>query len=285
MKRAVSGQTQVSQSTGEHTDHNFSQTQQQQQWGKAWSQSGTSASEWHTQRYPPWAGKDWSSRKWHLRRRYFFLRFVGFFALIMVLVMGGVAFLAYHVTRHFGGDGQAASMVWVSGCGMAAAFPLVALALVARVFRSYALPLADVMTAADRVADGDLGVRLEAKGSRDFQQLATSFNRMTAELERTDQQRRNLTADVAHELRTPLHIIQGNLEGILDGVYEPTPAQIEATLEETPSIGPFGRRSADAPRWQKVVSYRSSRSRLMSWSSWPMWSPALHHKPKPKGFN
>jgi signal transduction histidine kinase len=59
---------------------------------------------------------------------------------------------------------------------------------------------------------------------------------MTAELARADQQRRNLTADVAHELRNPLHIIQGNLEGILDGVYEPTPEQIGATLEETRAL-------------------------------------------------
>lgn len=52
-------------------------------------------------------------------------------------------------------------------------------------------------------------------------------------MERNDQLRRNLTADVAHELRTPLHIIQGNLEGILDGVYEPSIDHINATLEET----------------------------------------------------
>jgi two-component system sensor histidine kinase BaeS len=56
---------------------------------------------------------------------------------------------------------------------------------------------------------------------------------MLGELERAEQQRRNLTADIAHELRTPLHIIQGNLEGILDGVYQPTPEHINTTLEET----------------------------------------------------
>jgi signal transduction histidine kinase len=56
---------------------------------------------------------------------------------------------------------------------------------------------------------------------------------MTEELQRSDQLRRNLTADVAHELRTPLHIIQGNLEGVLDGVYDPSEEHIEATLEET----------------------------------------------------
>jgi two-component system sensor histidine kinase BaeS len=56
---------------------------------------------------------------------------------------------------------------------------------------------------------------------------------MVGELERSEQQRRNLTADIAHELRTPLHIIQGNLEGIIDGVYQPTPEHINTTLEET----------------------------------------------------
>ena len=66
-----------------------------------------------------------------------------------------------------------------------------------------------------------------------FDRLAASFNRMVEELERTDQLRKNLTADVAHELRTPLQVVQGNLEGIVDGVYEPTSEHINSTLEET----------------------------------------------------
>jgi two-component system OmpR family sensor kinase/two-component system sensor histidine kinase BaeS len=63
--------------------------------------------------------------------------------------------------------------------------------------------------------------------------LAARFNRMTAELERAEVARRNLTADVAHELRTPLHILQGNLEGVLDGIYQPTDDHITAMLDET----------------------------------------------------
>jgi signal transduction histidine kinase len=107
-----------------------------------------------------------------------------------------------------------------------------------RAFRGVATPLADVMSAADAVAEGDLGVRVPVpdRSPDAFSRLAESFNHMVQELERSDQRRRNLTADVAHELRTPLHIIQGNLEGILDDVYEPTPEHVEATLEETRSL-------------------------------------------------
>jgi len=125
--------------------------------------------------------------------------------------------------------------VWIGGCGLSLALPLLAVGLAVRTFRGVATPLADVMAAADIVAEGDLSVRVRVPthGHGDFSRLAESFNRMVEELERADQQRRNLTADVAHELRTPLHIIQGNLEGILDDVYEPTEEHITATLDET----------------------------------------------------
>jgi len=100
------------------------------------------------------------------------------------------------------------------------------------VFRNFGTPLANIMAAADAVAEGNLTTRVEEKGPREFRRMAHSFNHMTAELERTDQQRRNLTADVAHELRTPLHILQGNLEGLQDGLYQPTSEHIEAMLDE-----------------------------------------------------
>jgi len=152
---------------------------------------------------------------------------------MVLLIVGGMAVLAFLLTRFFEGSGQTALLVWIGGCGLSLALPLLAMGMARRAFHRIATPLANIMSAADAVAEGDLSVRVPEQGPGEFGQLARSFNRMIVELERTDQQRRNLTADVAHELRTPLHIIQGNLEGILDGVYEPTPEQINATLDET----------------------------------------------------
>jgi len=144
-----------------------------------------------------------------------------------------MAALAFLFSQLFGGDGQTAALVWIGGIGLALAMPLLAGLVAKRAFRDITTPLASVMAAAARVAEGDLSARVPERGPGDFGRLARSFNHMTQELERADQQRRNLTADVAHELRTPLHIIQGNLEGILDDVYEPTLEHIDATLDET----------------------------------------------------
>jgi len=193
------------------------------------------------QPHPPWAkwGHDHGfprrPRARRLERRFLFLRFAGVFGFMALLMLGGMAALAFLFTRLFGGSGQTAVLVWAGGCGLSLALPLLAGLLARRAFRGIATPLADVMAAADAVAGGDLSVRVPVSehGSHEFSRLAQSFNHMTEELEQADQRRRNLTADVAHELRTPLHIIQGNLEGILDDVYAPSAEHIGATLDET----------------------------------------------------
>ncbi|MCB0115030.1 MAG: HAMP domain-containing protein, partial [Caldilineaceae bacterium] len=184
------------------------------------------------QQHTDW-GKEWHARRWHKRRRWFFGRALFFVGFLALLVGGGMAILAMLLTRVFGGDGQIVWMVWLGGCGLSLALPLLALTFGLRSLRRIALPFTDIIAALDAAADGDLSVRVPERGRGEMGWLANSFNRMLGELERTDQQRRNLTADVAHELRTPLHIIQGNLEGILDGVYTADSEHIEATLEET----------------------------------------------------
>jgi two-component system sensor histidine kinase BaeS len=192
---------------------------------------------------PPWPpfphhrhGYTRWKREWRQKRAPLFLRFAGVFGVIVLLFLGGMAALAFLLTRLFEGTGQAAVLVWFGGCGLSLALPFLAAVLAVRAFRDIATPLAGVMAAADAVAEGDLSARVEVHGSDSFAHLAESFNHMVEELERADQQRRNLTADVAHELRTPLHIIQGNLEGVLDEVYDPTPEHIGATLDEARAL-------------------------------------------------
>jgi two-component system OmpR family sensor kinase/two-component system sensor histidine kinase BaeS len=172
---------------------------------------------------------------WRKKRAPLFFRFVVAFGLIVLLIVGGISVLGFLLSRIFGPDIGDRAVSWGRALGFAVAIllPLLALRLSLKVFRSIATPLAGVMAAADAVAEGDFRVRVPDGGPGEFGHLADAFNHMVQELERSDQQRRNLTADVAHELRTPLHIIQGNLEGVLDGVYAPTEEHIEATLAET----------------------------------------------------
>ena len=192
---------------------------------------------------PPWMrgdGAPWmhggrGSWRQHRRRRgrRLFVRFALVFGIITLLILGGMALLARLATQLVGGDGQVTGVVWLLSCGLVDCVAADGGRHRRRAFRSIARPLGDVMEAADAVAAGDLSARVPERGSKEFRQLAHSFNRMASGLEMSDQQRRNLMADVAHELRTPLHIIQGNLEGVLDGVYEPTPEHVAATLDET----------------------------------------------------
>ena len=177
-----------------------------------------------------------SHQLWRKKRRYIVWRFIRFVIFVCVLVFGGMAAVRFLVSHFFDGNGQMAALVWVALCGLVFVIPMVAMGVGMRIYSGIAAPLANVMAAAESVTDGDLTVQIPETGSGEFGRLTRSFNRMTRELERSDQQRRNLTVDVAHELRTPLHIIQGNLEGILDGVYEPTTEHITATLEETRAL-------------------------------------------------
>ena len=102
-----------------------------------------------------------------------------------------------------------------------------------RALRRTAVPIGDMMDAAQRVADGDYSARVRERGPREVRSLARAFNSMAQRLQVTDEQRRNLLADVTHELRTPLTVIQGNLEGLIDGVYPADEAHLKSILDET----------------------------------------------------
>lgn len=83
-------------------------------------------------------------------------------------------------------------------------------------------PLTQLVSGIERVSKGETNFRLSIDSKDEFSQLGDSFNKMTETLERTEHIRKSLVADVAHELRTPLAIIQAKLESIQAGALEAT---------------------------------------------------------------
>ena len=186
-----------------------------------------------------WKNWDHSSGHWpqftNQQRGLFFLRFFFAFALIIILFLGGVGTFLFLLSRFLDTTANITTLVWLFGCSLSLALPIMAIVVARMVFHGIATPISDIMTVTEAVGQGNFTARvpIPEHGPQDFRQLAESFNSMIDDLARLEEQRRNLTADVAHELRTPLHILQGNLEGILDGVYQPTSEQINAMLDET----------------------------------------------------
>jgi len=86
------------------------------------------------------------------------------------------------------------------------------------VFVRLARPLRALQQAARRIAVGDFRARIPAPEEGELGEVARAFNRMADALARAEQQRRQMLADIAHELRTPLGILQGHLEALMDGV-------------------------------------------------------------------
>lgn len=163
------------------------------------------------------------------RRAIRFFAFLLIFFLILVCFVGGFSAILFEVFTH----SSAAKYSWLLLCAGPVVFVTLVIFVLFNLYMRFGRPLEQLFRTINAVEAGDLSARVPENQSDMFSDLIKRFNKMVGELERAEQQRRNLTADIAHELRTPLHIVQGNLEGLLDGVYEPTPDHINATLDET----------------------------------------------------
>ncbi|MDX1612985.1 MAG: ATP-binding protein, partial [Candidatus Promineifilaceae bacterium] len=109
----------------------------------------------------------------------------------------------------------------------------IALALGALLTWQITRPLRELTGAAEAIAAGDLSRRVEAAPSDEIGDLARAFNKMSAQLERAEQLRRQMTADIAHELRTPLAVIRGNVDALEDGVFPMTTEALAPIREKT----------------------------------------------------
>lgn len=91
-------------------------------------------------------------------------------------------------------------------------------------------PVRSVIETAGRLADGDYTARAEPATQAPVSRVVESFNRLADRLERTETGRQRLLADVGHEIRTPLTIVRGELEAMVDGVHQPDPARLRRLL-------------------------------------------------------
>ncbi len=198
--------------------------------GGAWAEQP-----WRSARQPPWwpEGEAWPPDRTGLRARRVFARRIGcLFAALLVLFVAGPAAILWHLA---GGGGPP----FRSPAGFAAIILLVVLVVtvvpLGRGVRRWSVPIGDLVEAANRVETGDLATRVPERpwAPPEIRALPRAFNSMAARLEADERQRRRLLADIAHELRTPLSVLQGELEAIVDGVHPADEEHLEAALDET----------------------------------------------------
>jgi two-component system sensor histidine kinase BaeS len=155
--------------------------------------------------------------------------------MVLFTVVGGLAFVSLGIVIGVVVSGSRGPNH--DGPRPGALFLLIPLGLVmffvVRALRRTARPIEVLMDATDRVAGGDYSVRIRPTGSDDVFTMMSAFNDMTQRLQANDEQRRLLLADIAHELRNPLAIIRGNVEGMIDGIYPRDEDRLALLVNET----------------------------------------------------
>lgn len=99
--------------------------------------------------------------------------------------------------------------------------------------RTLTSPMKELGDAAQAIGHQDLSRRITVRGTNEVQAMAERFNEMAQQLEEAEMLRSNLLSDVAHELRNPLHVLQGNLQAILDGIYPLNDEEIARLTDQT----------------------------------------------------
>lgn len=118
-------------------------------------------------------------------------------------------------------------IIYAGAVGIAAAL-LLGWLLVRQLTR----PLNKLTRATREVSQGELDHRVSVDSNDELGELAEAFNRMTSNLQESEEIRRRMIGDIAHELRTPLTVLSGEVEAIREGVYEPTDEKLEEIQED-----------------------------------------------------
>ena len=137
------------------------------------------------------------------------------------------------------GDSGRAEIAGLRTTALISALVAGALAIAAAAFISSRLtaPLGALADATDRLEKGERGMRIKAMGGDELGRVTEGFNRLVAGLEHQETLRREMVADVAHELRTPLSVLRSKLEAMQDGLLEPDQAKLAVLHDETMLLG------------------------------------------------
>ena len=206
---------------------------------RGWTGHGWKGSSWHGKGWPPTGWKH--QKRWGLRRRLTFaFAFVALAAVSLTtwLTLGAV-FSAQQDLFHADPGGFAADSRFAAAreafrqitrtAFLAGLLSFLLASMAAAVFtRFLTRPLLALTDGALRLATGERGLRLRVPAQRDeLRTLTEAFNNLVAGLERQEAWRRDLVADIAHDLRTPLAVLRSEIEAMQDGISSLDAAGLE----------------------------------------------------------
>ena len=182
---------------------------------------------------PPWWPDD---EPWPpFRRRGGWRGFGCLFGLLFLVGFLGLVSLAANLVGGLLGAGGPLGWLARVAAVVVAIAVLISIARAGGALRRTGVVLDELVDVASRVEAGDYSARVRqpVRGPRPVRDLVRAFDTMAARLEADEKLRRSLLADVTHELRTPLAVVQGNLEAIIDGVHPADADHLSAILDET----------------------------------------------------
>ena len=174
----------------------------------------------------------WDGGSWGRGPRHGPMGMIGCFFIVLIVFIALIAALASWLAGTVLGIVAPGSGVAGSTAFVVIVVLVIAVLVVGRVFGSAVRPLAGIANAAERLADGDSNVRVAVTGPGPVRRLGASFNAMAERLDRSRADRQALLADVTHELRTPLQVIGGSVEAMIDGVHPLDDAHLAPILAE-----------------------------------------------------
>ena len=145
--------------------------------------------------------------------------------------------IGFFIPTHMPFEGQPRELEFIERTSLTLLYgaligSVIALLLGVFLSRTLTRPIRELTRATHAISEGDLSQQVTVRSNDELGELAKAFNKMSAELSRSVNTRKQMTADIAHELRTPLSLILGHAEAVHDGVLPPTPENFEIIREE-----------------------------------------------------